>query len=89
MFHSGKKPLRDTGRSFGMKMILEKRDKIFTREKYGEIAHSLERAGLLLRDAGREKEIEEDGEKLGIMESERQCRKRFIKEQIKKELVKE
>lgn len=52
-------------------MILERRDKIFTREKYGEIAHSLEQAGLLLRDGGREKEIEgenereEAGEKLG------------------------
>ena len=45
-----------------MKMILEKQDKIFTREKYGEMAHCLERAGLPLRDAGREKEIEEEGE---------------------------
>ncbi len=34
--------------SFGMKMILERRDKIFTREEYGVIAHSLEQAGPLL-----------------------------------------
>lgn len=51
-------------RCFGMKMILERRDEIFTREKYGEIAHSLERAGLLLRDTGREKEIAKE-RKLG------------------------
>lgn len=48
---------------FGMKMILERRDEIFTREKYGEIAQSLEQAGLLLRDAGREKETEEENER--------------------------
>ena len=41
------------GRSFCVKMILERRDKIFTREKYEEIAHRLERAGFPLRGAGR------------------------------------
>lgn len=68
MFHNEglrEKPRQDTHtRCFGMKMILERRDEIFTREKYGEIAHSLERAGLLLRDTGREKEIAKE-RKLG------------------------
>lgn len=59
-----------------MKMILERRDKIFTREKYGEIAHSLKQAELLLRDAESEKEERrerEDEERVrgGKVEKER------------------
>ena len=74
-----------------MKMILERRDKIFSGEKYGQIAHSLEQAGPLLRGAWRENEIEEEnereeaGEKLGKMESQREFKWRFTEEQIKKE----
>ena len=48
--------------SLGMKMIFERWDIIFTREKHEEIAHSLERAGLLLRDAG-ERERDRGGER--------------------------
>lgn len=43
--------------SFSVKMILERQDKIFTREKNEEIAHCLERAGLPLRGTGRGKKI--------------------------------
>ena len=50
------------GSSLGMKMIFERWDIIFTREKHEEIAHSLERAGLLLRDAG-ERERDRGGER--------------------------
>lgn len=76
--------------SFGMKLILERQDKIFTGEKYGEIAHSLEQAGLLLRGSGRE-EIEEEnhreeaGGKLEKMENERECKGGFTEEQINRE----
>lgn len=50
------------GSSLGMKMIFERWDIIFTREKHGEIAHSLERVGLPLRDAG-ERDRDRGGER--------------------------
>lgn len=62
MFHN--EGLREKPRQDTHTLFRYENDEIFTREKYGEIAHSLERAGLLLRDTGREKEIAKE-RKLG------------------------
>lgn len=75
-----KKTLRDLIPLSVWKWYLKGEIKYSPREKYGQIAHSLEQAGLLLRDAGREKETER---LRGIREErERECKKRMTNRQL-------